>query len=133
MARGRDRSKSAVGDQAVTVVLESETNLGGTGNVEFFSSHELNHLNLKSSAADAKANPIVAKENCGHLEISEKVLTQGPGRIGHYIRMPFQLHMHGTGVVAIFAIVLVCTLLLLFAFSSTLQLLLFWISRIEFL
>lgn len=79
---------------------------------------------------DAEENPIVAKKNCGHMEIDQKELTvvcRGLGRIDCDIRMPFQLgplHTHSAGAVAIFMIVPACTFLLLFALP--LRVLLFW-------
>ena len=104
------------------MVSESETNFGGTGNVASFSFHmNLGRSNLKNLVVDAEENPIVAKKNCGHMEISQKELTvvcQGEGWIDYYTKLPFQLgplHTHGTGAVAIFMIVPVCTFLLLFA------------------
>ena len=119
------------------MIPESETNLGGTGNVAFFSSsHELNYPNLKkTSVVDAEENLIVAKKDRGHMEISQKelnVVCRGQGRIDsdYYNRMPFQLGPFGqlhTGAVAlIFMVVPACTFMLLFALSWTLRVLLFW-------
>lgn len=128
--RSRERSEASTfgDDQAVPVIPES-------GNVAFFhllwtESSELK----KSSVVDAEANLIVAKKNCGNMEIGQKELTvvcrsRGWGRvmIDYYIRMPFQLGLllaHGTGGVTIFMIVPACTFLFLFALP--LRLLLFW-------
>ena len=81
MARGRDRSRSTVGDQAV--VLENETNLGGTGNVEFFSSHELNHLNLKILCCRCGGEPYRCERKLWTLGSRSKGVDSGKDRLLH--------------------------------------------------
>ena len=121
MARRRQPSEAAFEDQAV-VAPESETKFGGSGNVAFFffTSYELNHLNLPKKKipffADAEEDLIVATENCKYMEIDKKELTVVcRRRIDYYIWMPLSLlGPLGTGV-TIFMIVPALTFLLLFA------------------